>query len=111
MMESLLVPNNLYCDRLSCSVISTAQYLTEGTLPKTVQDFVAVTKMVMINDKIVATIVVIAVIIRRFVRVSKFLLATCPDVVHRRVIKDFSPLVLGQMLQLAALKHSFKDRE
>lgn len=98
MMESLLVPNNLYCDRVSCSVVSAAQYLTEGALPETAHDFVAVTKMVMINDKIVATIVVITVVIRRPVRVSKLLLATSPNIIHRRVIKDLSPLVLGQML-------------
>ena len=106
MMESLLVPNNLNCDRTSRSMISAAQYLTEGTLPETVHDFVTVTKLVPVHDKIVAAIIVIAVVVRRFVRVGRLLLATSPDVIHRRIIKNLLPLILGQMLSLAALEHS-----
>ena len=111
MMEPFLVPDNLYCDRPSCSMISAAQHLAEGTLPEAVHDFVTVTKMVPVDDKIVTPIIIIAIIIRRPVRVSRLLRATNPDVIHRWVIEDLLPLVLGQMLSLTALEHSYKHRE
>ena len=63
MMEPLLVPNNLYCNRLSCRMVSTAQYLAERTFPKAVQYFVTVTKMVTLDDKIITTVIVVAVVI------------------------------------------------
>ena len=111
MMEPFLVPNNLYCDGPSCSMISAAQHLAERTLPEAVHDFVTVTKMVPVNDKIVTPIVVIAIVVRRSVRVSRLLRATSPDVIHRWVIEDFLPLVLGQMLSLTALEYSFTHHE
>ncbi len=92
-VESLLVSNDLNCNRCTRGMISAAQYLTKGPLPKAVHDFVTVTEMVMINYKIVTAVVVVAVVIRRLIWVSRFLLATSPDVVHRRVVKNFLALV------------------
>jgi hypothetical protein len=82
MMEPLLVPNNLYCNRPSCRMISTAQYLAERTLPKAVQYFVAVTKMVTLDDKIITAVIIVAVVVRRFVGVGWFFLATSSNVKH-----------------------------
>jgi len=82
MMEPLLVPNDLYCNRLSCSMISTAQYLAERTLAEGVQYFVTVTKMVTLNDKIITTVIIIAVVVRRSVGMGQFLLATSSNVKH-----------------------------
>ena len=67
MMEPLLVPNNLYCNRLSCRMISTAQYLTERTFPEAVHYFVTVTKMVTLNDKVITAVIIVAVVVRRSV--------------------------------------------
>lgn len=67
MMEPLLVPNNLYCNRLSCCMVSTAQYLAERTLPEAVQYFVTVTEMVTLNDKIITAVIIVTVVVRRFV--------------------------------------------
>jgi hypothetical protein len=50
-------------------MISAAQYLTKRSLPEAARDFVTVTEMVMVDDKIVATVIVIAVVVRWFVRV------------------------------------------
>ena len=105
-MKSLLVPNYLNRNRRSRSMISTAQHLTEGSLSKAVQDFVTVGKMVMIDHKIVAAVVVIAEIVGRFFWVRGFLRATGPDVVDGRVIKNFLTLVFRQVLTLATLKDS-----
>ena len=83
MMEPLLVPDNLYCDGPSGSMVSAAQHLSKGTLPEAVHDFVTVTKMVPVDDKIIAPIIVIAVVVCGSVRVSGLLRATSPDVIHR----------------------------
>jgi hypothetical protein len=107
-MEPFLVPNNLYRDRLSCGMISTAQYLAEGTFPEAVHNLVTVTEMITVDDEIVTAVIVIPVIVRRPVRMGRFLLATSPNVIYGRVIKDLLPLVLGQMLSLTALEDSFK---
>jgi hypothetical protein len=106
-VEPLLVPNNLYCNRLSCRMISTAQYLAERTLPEAVHYFVTVTKMVTLDNKIITAVIIVAVVVRWSVGMSWFLLATSSNVKHRRIIKDLLLLVVRQMLSLAALKNSF----
>ena len=108
MVKPLLVPNDLNSDRRSRSMISAAQHLTEGSLSQTVHNFVAVGKMVTIDHEIVTAVVVVAVIVRRSFWVRKFLLATSPNVVHRRVIKNFLALEFGQVLTLAALKNGWR---
>jgi len=67
MMEPLLVPNDLYCNRLSCSMISAAQDLAKGTLPEAVLYFVTVTKMITLDDKIITAVIVVAVVVCRSV--------------------------------------------
>lgn len=67
MMETLLVPDNLYCNRLSCRMISTTQYLAERTLSEAVHYFVTITKMVTLDDKIVTAVIIVAVVVRRSV--------------------------------------------
>ena len=104
MVKPLLVPNDLNCDRRSRGMISAVQHLTERPLPKAVHDFVTVSKMVMIDDEIVATFVVVAIVVRRPLWMGTFLLATGSDMVHRRIVKNFLALVIGQVLTLAALK-------
>jgi len=108
MMEPLLVPNNLYRDGLSSGMISAAQYLAKGTFSEAVYDLVTVTEMIMVDDEIVTAVIVIPVIVRRPVRMGRFLLATSPNVKYGWVIKDLLPLVLGQMLSLTALEDSFE---
>ena len=107
MVEPLLVPNNLYCNRLSCGMVSAAQYLAEGTLPEAVHDFVTVAEMITVNNKIITAVIIIAVVVRQPFRMSWFLLTTSSNIIHRRVIKNLLPLVIRQMLSLAALKDSF----
>jgi hypothetical protein len=109
MVESLFVSNNLDCDRPSCSMISATQYLTKGSLPEAACDFVTIAEMVMVNDKVVAAVVVVAVVIRWLVRMCKFLFAAGSDEIYRRVIKDLLTLVIRQMLSLAALENGYKS--
>lgn len=103
-MKPFLVPNDLNCNRRSRGMISAAQHLTERPLPKAVHDFITVSKMVTIDHEIVAAFVVVAVVVRRPFWVRKFLLATGPEIVHRRVVKNFLALEIRQVLALAALK-------
>ena len=63
-------------------MISTAQYLAERTLPKSIQNFVTVTKMVTLDDKIITAVIIVAIVVRRSVGMGWFLLATSSNVEH-----------------------------
>lgn len=62
----------------------------------------------MVDDKVVAAVVIVPVVVRWLVRMPGLLLAASPDVIHRGVIKDLLSLVLRQMLSLATLEDGYK---
>lgn len=82
MMKTLLVPNNLYCNRLSCCMVSATQYLAKRTLPKAAHDFVTVAEVVMVDDKIIAAVIIVAVVVRQSLGMGLLLLATSSNVIH-----------------------------
>ena len=64
MVEPLLVPDDLDRHGLAGAMVAAVQHLTERALAQSVDDFVAVRQMVMHDNEIVASFVVVAVIIR-----------------------------------------------
>jgi hypothetical protein len=62
--------------------------------------------MVVINDKIVASVVVISVIVGRVVQHRGLLLASGTNTVYSREIEDFFAFIFGEELILRA----FEDR-
>lgn len=106
MVESFLVPDYLNCEGLSGTMIPTVQYLTKRALPQGVDNLVPVRKMVVINDKIVASVVVIPVIVGRVVQHRGLLLASGTNTVYSREIEDFFAFIFGEELILRA----FEDR-
>lgn len=62
-MESLLVTNNLYGDRLSSAMVPTMKHLSKGTFSKGVYDLVAISKVITVDDKVISTLIVIPIVI------------------------------------------------
>ena len=51
-------------------------------------------RVVLVDDKIVTPIIVIAIVVRQSVWLSRLLHTTGLDVIHRWVIEDLLPLIL-----------------
>ena len=63
-------------------MVPAAQYLAKRTLPEAVHDFVTVTEMVTVDDKIITAVIIIAVVIGRPLGMGWLLLATSSNVIH-----------------------------
>jgi hypothetical protein len=60
--------------------------------------------MIMIDNKVVPTLVIIAKVVSSVLRGGRLLFASCADIVYRRVVENFLAFVLGQVLHLTALQ-------
>jgi hypothetical protein len=59
-VEALLVPDNLDGYILACLVIVALGHLTKRTFAQHIQDLVAIHKMIMVDDQVVTTLIVIS---------------------------------------------------
>ena len=89
MMETFLVPNNLNGHGFASAMITTVQYLSEGTFAQGVDHLVPVCEMILVDNKIVASVIVITMIVGRVVASCRFLVASCPDVVDIGIVQHF----------------------
>jgi hypothetical protein len=105
MMEPFLVSDDLNGNRFTSTVISTVQNLTKGSLPERINHFVSIGQVIAIDDKIVAPIIIIAVIVCGIVTSSKFLVTPGPDVVHSRKLENFFAFIIGEVDSLTAFQH------
>ena len=71
--------------------------------------------MVVVDDLVVASLVVVAVVVGRVLESSALLVALGTDVVDRGIVHDLLALVLGEPTRLVALKDVYtidcKQRE
>lgn len=88
-------------------MIAAVEYLAEGTFTKRVDDFVSEGQVIMHDDLIISTLVVVAVVISRIVQRSRVLRALATNIVHAWVIQNFLALKLGKVLCLVALEDSW----
>ena len=95
MMEALLVANYLDSHGESRSVVAAMKHLPEGALTQRVDNLVAESQVVVVDDLIVPTLVVVAVVVCRVVGCRHLFLAAPADVVDRLVVKNFLAFVLG----------------
>jgi len=105
-MEALFIPDDLDGDGLSRAMVPTMEDLTKGAFAKSVNDFVSECQMVMVDNLIIASVVVIAIIVRRIVQSRKILLATCTDVIYVLIVKNFLSFIVAQILVLIAFEYS-----
>lgn len=109
MVEPLLVADNLDRYRLSCAVISAMQNLAERTFTKGVNDLVSECEVVVHDNKVVASLVVVAMVVRSVLQSRGLLIAPGANVVDRLVLENLLALVLRQVLNLAAFEDGYKE--
>ena len=106
MVEALLVANDLDSDRLARAVVATMQNLPKGTFTQRIHDFIPEGQVIMHDDLIVASLVIISVIVRRIIQGRRVLRTVAAEVVHRGVIQDLLALIFRKVLYLIALQDS-----
>lgn len=62
-MESLFIANDLDSHRFSSAVVTAIEHLTERTFSKSIDNLVPISKVIMIDNKVIATFIVISVVI------------------------------------------------
>ena len=93
MVEPLLVADDLDGNRLTSLMVPAIQDLTKRSLAERIHNLIAVSKMIAVDDEVVATFVVVPKVVGREVRVSLFLLAACTDAVHLRMVETLFALI------------------
>lgn len=85
-MEALLVPDDLDSHREASSMIPAMKHLPERPLAKGADHLVTISKMIAVNDEIVAPLVIIAMIVRWVVSGGGLLLAASANAEDLRII-------------------------
>lgn len=96
MMKSLLVPNDLDRDHLTCTVISTLQHLSKRSFPQNVNDLVTIANVVVRDEQVVASIVVVSEVVCSIVFAGGKLRNILTGEIDLLVTCDFDFLVLGE---------------
>jgi hypothetical protein len=86
-------------------MISTVQDLSKGAFSERVDNLVAVCQVIMIDNKIIAPIIIVSVVISGVLNSSRLLLATSADTVNGSVVKDLFLLIAWEVLSLAAFEY------
>jgi len=103
-MEPFLVTDDLHGNRFACAVIPAVKNLPKGALPKCANNLVAVCKMIIHDDLIITSLIVVAVVVGRVVGGCHLLLALGTNAINRGIVEDLLALVLGQVLRLTAFQ-------
>ena len=96
MMESLLIPDDLDRDRTSRTMISTLQNLTKRPFPQQSDDLVSIREMIVLDNEVISSLVVVAVVVGRFLPRRSLLGGVLADVVDGRVVDDFFAFEVGE---------------
>lgn len=86
-------------------MIPTMQYLAERPFPQRVDDFVPICEMVVVDNKVVASVIIVAVIVRRIIQHCRLLLASGTNAVDGGEVEDFFPFEFRKVLILGAFKN------
>lgn len=81
-METLLVAYDLDSDRLASTMITTAQDLAKGTFPKRVCHLISKRQMVMGNNLVITTFIVVTIIVCGVLRRCLLLATSCANEVY-----------------------------
>ena len=96
MMESLLVPNDLDRNHLTRTMISTLQHLAKRSFSQNVDDLVTIANVVVRNEQVVASIVVVSKVVCSIALAGGKLRDILTGEIDLLVICDFDFLVLGE---------------
>lgn len=105
-VEPLLVSDDLDGYRFTSAVVATMQHLSERSLAQCIDDFITVCQVVTIDDKIVTTLIVISMIVRRVIDSGWFFVTVSTNVIDRWVIENLLALIVRKVLSLRAFQNS-----
>lgn len=94
-------------DRLAYAVIPALENLAKRTLTESINDLVAIRKMIPDNHQVVASFVVVTIVIGRVVPRRLLLLTTGTDAIHILIVEDLPTLIVGQVNALGALQYAW----
>jgi hypothetical protein len=101
-MEPLLVADNLDGDKFTGCVVTTLEHLTKRAFAERADDFIAVRQMIVVDDEVVTSVVIVPMIVGGVVQCRVLLLATGAEEIHLFEIENLLALVLGKVLDLRA---------
>lgn len=94
MMKTLFVPNYLDCHRFPCTVVATMQNLTKRAFSQGIYYLVAICQVVMINDEIVPSLIIITMVVCWTVEQSLVFKTIIANVVYGWIIEYFLAFVI-----------------
>lgn len=100
-MEPLLVADNLDAHRQSSTMIPTLKHLAKRALAQSINNLIAVCKVVVLDDKIIAALIVIAIVVRRIIQSGHVLLASLSNIIYSLKVHHLLAL---KFTQVAALR-------
>lgn len=80
-VEPLFVADDFDCDRFTGAVITTMENLAKRSLAESIYNFVSIGEMVMVDHKIIASFVIVAIVVDRVVQYRWLLPAACADAI------------------------------
>lgn len=94
MVEAFLVADDFDGGRLAGCVVSTLKDLPERTFPKCANDLIPICQVIVLDNQVIATLIVIAVVVSRVSESCGFLLAVSTKAVDRGIVQNLFPLIL-----------------
>jgi hypothetical protein len=105
MMETLLVPYDFDGNRFTGTVISTLKDLTEGAFAKSVDNLVAISKVITVDYLVITPIIIVTIVISRVIASCKFFITASPNVVNSRIIENLFSFIVGKIDCLTTLQY------
>lgn len=93
MVKPLLVADDLDRNRLTSLMVPAIQDLTERALAKRIHDLIAVSKVIVVDNEVVAALVVVPKVVGREIWMGLLLQAACTDAVYLRIVEALFALV------------------
>ena len=87
-------------------MVATVEYLTERTLTKSIYDFISISKMIMVDNEVIPSIIIIAIVVSRDIRSCGLLLALRANGVDCWIVEDLFTFILRQVTNLTTLENS-----
>lgn len=81
-------------------MVTAMQHLSKRTLAQRVNDLVTVGKVVVLDDEVIPSLVVVAIIVRRVVPGRHVFLASSTNTVHAWEVEHLLALVVAQVVVL-----------
>ena len=81
------------------------QHLAERAFTERVHDLIPIRQVVVVDNEVVATLIIIAIIVSRITNSRQLLFAPSTDGIYGRIVKDFLSFIVGKIPQLNAFKN------